>query len=161
MPTNKKEGIYFGSMMCFGMVTVMTFYNLYLNGLLDDMAPLALIGNFVIGFIIALSLDLFVVGPVAKKVAFSLPFDKSKKVLVILAVSFCMVTGMVLTMSLYGVISAFLNGGLAGHSFISSYGYTIMMNFIVAFPLQLLVMGPLVRFLFIQFVQKKQVLETA
>src|SRR3954463_8624147 len=98
MPTTKKESILFGTMMCFGMVLVMSVYNLFLNGLIDELSVGKMLIEGIIGFMIALLLDLFLVGPTAKKVAFMLPFDKSKKVYVILAISFCMVIGMVLFM---------------------------------------------------------------
>ncbi|MBT2655627.1 DUF2798 domain-containing protein [Bacillus sp. ISL-18] len=161
MPTNKKESILFGTMMCFGMVFFMSVYNLFLNGLIGELSVGEMFIEGAIGFMIALLLDLFLVGPAAKKVALMLPYDKSKKVYVILAISFCMVVGMVLFMSLYGLGTAFLtNGGMTG-SMITSYFSIVIKNFIVAFPLQLLIMGPIVRFLFVKIVKAKNSMSVA
>jgi len=156
LPTTKRESLYFGMMMCFGMVLVMTVYNLSINGLIGVIPIGEMVVEGIVGFIIALLLDLFIVGPVAKKIAFKLPFDTSKKVFVILAISFCMVVGMVLFMSLYGLGTAYLSNGISSGSLITSYLSIVMKNFIFAFPLQLLIMGPIVRFLFMYFVKGKK-----
>ncbi|MCY9096272.1 DUF2798 domain-containing protein [Bacillus inaquosorum] len=154
MPTNKKEGIIFGVMMCFGMVCVMSIYNAIINGAIQDFS-LVTVFEMVIGFMVALLLDLLLVGPLAKKIAFSLPFDKSKKLYVILAMSTCMVIGMVLCMSVFGLVTAALSNGINGNSLFSAYLMIVLKNFILAYPLQLLVMGPLVRGIFMKFVKPK------
>lgn len=74
-----------------------------------------------------------------------MPFDKSKKLYVILAMSTCMVIGMVLCMSVFGLVTAALSNGLNGDSLFSAYLMIVLKNFILAYPLQLLIMGPLVR----------------
>lgn len=161
MPTSKKESVYFGMIMCFGMVIVMTIYNLFLNELVGVVSFAEIFIQFIIGFIVALLLDLFVVGPAAKKAAFKLPYDKSKKGYVILAISTCMVIGMVLCMSLYGLIASYLFHGLGSASFTKDYLDLVMKNFIVAYPLQLLIMGPTVRYVFIKLVKRNSFAETA
>lgn len=67
MPATKKESIIFGMIMCFGIVLVMSFYNLYLNGMLGQMTFMKTTLDLTIGYVIALLLDIFVVGPNAKK----------------------------------------------------------------------------------------------
>ncbi|MGU3470939.1 hypothetical protein ACLBWT_07300 [Paenibacillus sp. D51F] len=153
MPATKKEDIYFGLMMCLGMVVFMTFYNLYTHDLLGTMTWKEVLVQLLLVYVVASLLELFVVGPIAKKAAFSLPYDKSKKIFVILSLALCMVTGMVLCMSLYGLAMTCLTGGLAGESWLGSYFSLVGHNFIFALPLQLLVVGPLVRLLFAKFVQ--------
>ncbi|MEH7549331.1 DUF2798 domain-containing protein [Neobacillus vireti] len=160
MPSTRKESILFGTMMCFGMVLVMTVYNLLLNGLFGEIPVGEMFVEGIIGFVIALLLDLFIVGPVAKKVAFMLPYGKSKKIYVILAISFCMVVGMVLFMSLYGLATAYLVNGLSP-AIITDYLSIVVKNFIVAFPLQLLIMGPVVRYFFVNFVKGKKPMRVA
>ncbi|MCM3729247.1 DUF2798 domain-containing protein [Neobacillus cucumis] len=160
MPSTRKESILFGTIMFFGMVLVMTIYNLFLNGLFGELPLGEMVVEGIIGFIIALLLDLFIVGPVAKKVAFILPYDKSKKFNVILVISFSMVVGMVLFMSLYGLATAYLENELSS-SVISDYLSIVVKNFIVAFPLQFLIMGPVVRYLFINFVKGKKPMKVA
>ncbi|AWM19149.1 DUF2798 domain-containing protein [Bacillus inaquosorum] len=154
MPTNKKEGLIFGVMMCFGMVCVMSIYNAIINGAIQDFS-LVTVSEMVIGFMVALLLDLLLVDPLAKKIAFSLPFDKSKKLYVILAMSTCMVIGMVLCMSVFGLVTAALSNGLNGNSLFNAYLMIVLKNFILAYPLQLLIMGPLVRGIFMKFVKPK------
>ncbi|MBD7966738.1 DUF2798 domain-containing protein [Paenibacillus gallinarum] len=156
MPSNKKEGIIFGLMMCFGMVCVMFFYNMYLNGLLTTLPISGILSQFALTFVIAFLVESFIVGPIARKAAFSLPFDKSKTLYVILATSTCMVIGMVLCMSVYGLITSMIMNGIEG-SILANYGRTILKNVIVAYPAQLLVIGPLVRFLFVKFVKDEPV----
>ncbi|MBF0707606.1 DUF2798 domain-containing protein [Alkalihalobacillus hwajinpoensis] len=153
MPETKKEGFYFGLMMCFGMVCVMTFYNLSTNGLLGEMTLIELLMSLLLGYIIALLFEIIVVGPIAKKITFRLPFNKSHKWKVILILSTCMVIGMVFFMSFYGLIMSYANIGSMDHSFLREYVSLFIKNVIVAFPLQILIMGPLVRWLFVKYVK--------
>ncbi|RCX18082.1 hypothetical protein DFP94_10735 [Fontibacillus phaseoli] len=155
MPTTKKESFYFGMMMCFFMVTMMTIYNLLLNGLIGRIGWSTITVEFLIGFMIALALDLFIVGPAAKKVAFKLPINKSKKLHVILAISTCMVLVMAFFMSFYGLATSILGHGHLEDPIIKSYILIFLKNFAVAYPLQVLLAGPVVRSLFTTW-QNKQ-----
>ncbi|MGC5775409.1 hypothetical protein J4O75_24090 [Paenibacillus pabuli] len=155
MPTTKKEHIIFGLMMCMGMVVVMMFFNLWHSGLLGKMSSLEILFQFVLCFIIAFLVESFIVGPVARKIAFSLPFDKSNKILGVLAMSFFMVMGMVLMMSIYGMISASLAHQPSSASVWSTYLHTIARNFSLALPYQLIILGPLVRYVFGRFIKGK------
>ncbi|WP_205128531.1 hypothetical protein, partial [Salmonella enterica] len=71
----------------------MSIYNAIINGAIHDFS-LMTVFEMVIGFMVALLFDLLLVGPLAKKIAFRMPFDKTKKIYVILAMSTCMVIGM-------------------------------------------------------------------
>ncbi|MBE1442426.1 DUF2798 domain-containing protein [Paenibacillus sp. OAS669] len=161
MPTTKKQGICFGLMMCCGMVIAMTFYNLLMNDLLSGMTFMKGMLQLIVTFLVAAALELLVVSPIAGKVVSKLPFDKSKKLLLILAMSGCMVLGMVTFMSFYGLITASINNGLPSDSLIKSYLLIFIKNLVFAFPLQLLIMGPLVRFLFSKMVRARQSLKAA
>lgn len=154
MPANKKEGLIFGVMMCFGMVCVMSIYNAVINRAIRDFSWVTAF-EMIIGFIVALLLDLLLVGPLARKMTFKMPFDKTKKLYVVLAMSTCMVVGMVLCMSVFGLITAALSNGLNENSLFSAYLMIVLKNFILAYPLQLLIMGPLVRGIFVKFVKPK------
>lgn len=156
MPTTRKENLQFGMMMCLGMVIVMTFYNLLMNGTGGQIHIKEIALELIIGFIIALLIEICIVGPCAKKLVFALPFDKSKKVNVIIAMATTMVIGMVFFMSFYGMAMMYLHNGLHGESFVSMYFSIFIKNFIMAYPLQLIIMGPLVRFLFGKFVLKNK-----
>ncbi|OPH50570.1 hypothetical protein BC351_07930 [Paenibacillus ferrarius] len=158
MPTTKKEDVYFGLMMCFGMVVCMTFYNLLTHGLIGTISWKGILFQLILIYVIASLLELFIVGPAAKKIAFSLPYDKSNKALVIVSLAFFMVSGMVLCMSLYGLGTAYFSNSLMGESLLENYLSIVMKNFIFALPLQLIIVGPLVRYLFIKFVKNKRTL---
>ncbi|MGN7415668.1 hypothetical protein [Paenibacillus sp. SAF-068] len=153
LPTNKKEQIIFGLMMCTGMVVVMMFFNLWHSRLLGEMSLLEILLQFIVCFVIAFLVESIIVGPVARKIAFALPFDKSNKMLGVLAMSFFMVIGMVLIMSMYGMISAYLADQLNGASVLRTYLHTIARNFSLALPYQLIILGPLVRYVFGKFIK--------
>jgi hypothetical protein len=84
----KKESFYFGLMMCTGMVIVMTFYNLFIHGLIGTMPLKGILFQWILTLMIAFIIELFIGGPVAHKIAFSLPYDKEKSLSVILCLSF-------------------------------------------------------------------------
>ncbi|EEL70877.1 hypothetical protein bcere0026_21550 [Bacillus mycoides] len=134
------------------MVIVMTFYNLLMNGAGGSIHIKEIALELISGVIIALLIEICIVGPCAKKIVFALPFDKSKKVNMIIA----MVIGMVFFMSFYGMAMMYLHNGLHGDSFVSIYFSVFIKNFIIAYPLQLIIMGPLVRFLFGKCVLKNK-----
>ncbi|MCU5109694.1 DUF2798 domain-containing protein [Bacillus cereus] len=161
MPTTRKENLQFGMMMCLGMVIVMTFYNVLLNGTGGPIQIKEIALELIIGFIIALLIEICIVGPCAKKLVFTLPFDKSKKVNIIIAMATAMVIGMVFFMSFYGMAIMYFHNGLHGESFVSMYFSIFIKNFIMAYPLQLIIMGPLVRFLFGKFVLKNKSVNVA
>ncbi|WP_309304347.1 hypothetical protein [Paenibacillus taichungensis] len=131
---------------------MMTF-NLWHNGLLSKMSAFEILLQFILCFIIAFLVESFIVGPVARKIAFALPFDN--KILGVLAMSFFMVIGMVLIMSLYGMISAYLANQLNGTSILRTYLHTIARNFSLALPYQIIILGPLVRYVFGKFIKDK------
>lgn len=139
--------------MCFGMVCVMTFYNLSMEGLIGKMTFIEAIMSLLIGFMIALTLEIILVGPIARKITFRLPYNKSHKWKGILLLSTCMVIGMVFFMSFYGLVMSYANSESINHSFLREYFSLFIKNIIVAFPLQLLLMGPLVRWLFVKYVK--------
>ncbi|KOP69307.1 hypothetical protein AMS62_27515 [Bacillus sp. FJAT-18019] len=148
MPATKKEHIYFGLMMCTGMVIFMTIYNLITNGLIGKISFMAILMQLILGFVIAFLLESFVVGPAAKKIVFSLLRNKSSKIPMVVLMALCMVIGMVTFMSMYGLASAYHANSIAGDSLFSNYFSIFLKNFIFALPLQLLIVGPTVRLIF-------------
>lgn len=150
MPSNKKEGIIFGHFMCFGMVLIMSVYNTALHGLSSFTVGGAVI-QFAVTFIVAFIAE-SIVEPKARKLALSLPYDKSKESNFIIAIAFCMVPVMVLIMSVYGLILTSLMMGIEGSIFIA-YLKTVGLNFIVALPLQLLIVGPISRWLLTKYIK--------
>lgn len=150
MPKNKKEGIFFTTLMCLLMVVGMSVYNLMLH---QDFSIKNVLVGLLPGFVVAFILDSFVVGVIAKKIAFQLPFiDKTKPIQLILSISTLMVLGMVTCMSLFGLV---IEGGVEAVS-MASYAFAWRMNFIVALPYQLLIVGPFSRFV-LKKIQNKNI----
>ncbi|AQP53372.1 DUF2798 domain-containing protein [Vagococcus penaei] len=148
MPTNPKEGLIFTSLMCFLMVLGMSIYNLALH---DALTFSNFITGFVPGFIVALLLDMFIIGRFAKQIAFSLPINKNQPLQLILTITCLMVIGMVTCMSLFGVI---MENGLS-NSLLTNYITAWKVNLIAALPLQLVIVGPFSRKI-LALIQSKQ-----
>ncbi|MDQ0221594.1 DUF2798 domain-containing protein [Streptococcus moroccensis] len=143
MPRNFKEAMIFTCLMCGMMVFGMSIWNLVVS---NHFSWGNVLSGYIPGFIVAFALDTILVGPLAKKVAFaslSKIEHHDKRWVKIVAISGCMVLGMVTCMSLYGLI---FNIGLAGFSW-PIYGQIWLTNFIVALPLNFLIVGPLARFI--------------
>ena len=146
MEQTKLQKFIFTLMMCFCMVLGMTIYNMILNEGFHSNLLNNLLKEFWLGFMVALLLDIFIVGKLAKPIAFKIvkPNKETKQIKIILAISSCMVIGMVLFMSMFGAIIA------AGFNIdaLKLYPLCIVRNFVVALPLNLLIVSPMVRFSF-------------
>lgn len=149
MPINKKESLIYTMLMCFTMVLWMSIYNvtLHTGALSINVLKDAWIG-FPFAFICAALFDIFLVSRIAKKFAFGhLVKPTDSDVRKVIAVSCCMVIPMVFIMSCYGSIEACLKMG-SWNQFGMVWLTNIPKNFIMALPFQLLIAGPLVRFVF-------------
>ncbi|OWA37575.1 DUF2798 domain-containing protein [Saccharibacillus sp. O16] len=141
MGKNKKENLIFTTLMCALMVLGMTLYNvLLIQGFTLSAVKMIAIG-YLPAFVIAWMLDVFVVGPIAKKVAGRLVPHSAPMIRKALTISVLMVGGMVLWMSLYG---AWTHVGLTSELG-SAYVHSLWTNVICALPLQLVIVGPLAR----------------
>lgn len=138
MPKNKKEGVIFTTLMCSLMVIGMSVYNLWLH---DNLMLSAFLTGLIPGFIVALFLDVFVIGIVAKKIAFLLPINRNNKMQLILTISVLMVMGMVTCMSLFGMV---MQNGVSNFLLVD-YFNAWKMNLIMALPLQIIFVGPISR----------------
>lgn len=145
MPRNHKEELIFGTIMCGLMVLGMSAYNLTIH---NAFAIDRLLIGFIPGFIVAFILDNFIVGILAKKITFKLPLNLGKKWQVIITLSFFMVLGMVTLMSVYGLVAQGQFHGDILPKYLRAWGF----NFIMALPLQLIIVGPISRY----FLQKIQ-----
>lgn len=150
MPKNKRESLIYTFLMCFTMVLWMSIYNVAMHqgSLSANVVKDAWIG-FPVAYIFAMLCDWFIVSGLAKKVAFTC-FVKpgiSSSIKTILAVSCCMVVPMVLIMSFYGAAESCVRTGDFS-SIILIWLANIPKNFIMALPFQLVIAGPLVRFVF-------------
>lgn len=144
MPVNKKESLIYTILMVFVMAGVMTTYNIVIHqGLnIESLKKAWLV--FPISATIAFIVEWFLVS----KIAFALigKFVKEQDPLPkkILVSSLCFVIQMVVIMSIVG--SLLFNE--INENWFSELLITIARNFIMAYPLQVLVAGPLVGFVF-------------
>ncbi|MFC3928093.1 DUF2798 domain-containing protein [Streptococcus caprae] len=153
MPRNFKEAVFFTALMCSMMVFGMSCWNLYVLG---NFSWGHVFSGFLPGFIVGMILDFVLVGPLAKKFAMSVIMKTphhEKRWVKIVGISGCMVIGMVTCMSLYGLIFNLVIGQGLGWSAItwSAYFKTWITNFLVAAPYNLLIVGPISRFILGKF----------
>lgn len=155
MPTNKRESLLFTFIMCFCMVLWMSIYNVALqHGAINGEVIAAAWLGFPPAYIFAMLCDWFVASPLAKGFAFKylVTPGKSSPRAMTLAVSSCMVVPMVIIMSLYGSFEglAHMEGGIVANLNMIPMMWltTIPKNFIMALPWNLLVAGPVARFVF-------------
>ena len=149
MPQNKRESLIFTVMMCFFMVFFMSIYNVACHhGALNlEIVKDAWIG-FPIAYCFAMCCDWFLVSGLAKKFAFTYLVKPEDSVLKkVICVSCSMVVPMVLIMSMYGAVEGCVRSG-AWSQLLMIWLTNIPKNFIMALPFQLIVAGPLVRFIF-------------
>lgn len=148
MGTTRIEKYAFTLLMCFFMVLGMTAYNIALADGLSLRIFSSLAVDLWLGFFVALALDVLLVGRIAKPLAFGILKGRAApgKPLTIVTVTLCMVTGMVLCMSVFGAV---VEKGFTAAAF-RRYPTIAMRNFIMALPLNLIIVGPLSRFLFIR-----------
>ncbi|MFC6165378.1 DUF2798 domain-containing protein [Lactiplantibacillus dongliensis] len=145
MPRNWKEEVVFTAIMAGLMVFVMTAYNVTMAQGFSNGLVLAILGGYPLGLLVAIILDLLVVGPIAKGLAFKYiinDYMRKRTVLIGITISVLMVLGMVTCMSLFGIA---VEGELSGAHVLATYGHTWLFNLIVALPLQLLIVGPIAR----------------
>ena len=146
MGQTKGQKFLFTLMMCFVMVLFMTIYNMILNEGFHSSLFTNLLKEFWLGFIVALICDVFIVAKIAKPIAFKIvkPDENTKPIKLILTISSCMVVGMVLLMSIYGSVLAVGFNMQA----LKIYPIVVVKNFIMALPLNMLIVSPIVRLMF-------------
>lgn len=131
MPKNKFQDVIFTIIMVFVMVYVMICYNIALNiGGMKNEVFLSAFHELVIMGPLAFILDFFLVGPFAKKKAFSIinP-ERDNPFMIVLAISVVSIIGMCPLMSLAATL-LFKN---AGSQFIAVWLETTALNFPMAF----------------------------
>ncbi|ADL53906.1 DUF2798 domain-containing protein [Clostridium cellulovorans] len=144
MGKNKRENFIFTLICCTLMVLGMDAYNVLLrNGVTTSFLKDVLIG-FVPVFCIALFIDWFFVGKVAKSFVSKLVTAESPLIKKILLTSFFMVCGMCFSMSL---ITSIIHQGIST-DFLINFVQALSKNFLFALPLQLVIVGPIARAIF-------------
>ena len=104
--------------------------------------------GFTIAYIFAMCCDWFFVSKIAKGFAFKYLVKPDSSVLrKVISVSCCMVVPMVIIMSLYGAVEVSVEMGNFSNLLII-WLTNIPKNFVMALPYQLIIAGPLTRFVF-------------
>lgn len=150
MPKNRRESLIYTVLMCFAMVFWMSLYNVALQ---RGAISLSVLRDAWLGlpfaYVFAMLCDWFLVSGLAKGFAFRFLVKPgiSSPLKIVIAVSCCMVVPMVVVMSLYGAAEACVHSG-QWRSILMIWVANIPKNFMMALPFQLIVAGPLVRFVF-------------
>ena len=120
------------------------FYNVSLHfGFSSEAIKEAWLG-FPLAYLFAILCDWVIISKFAKSLAFKVVNPKSKPLIKIIMISFFMVCGMVILMSLYGAVE---QAGISEQT-LMVWLTNIPKNFIAALPLQLLIAGPFIRSVF-------------
>lgn len=150
MPQNKRESLIYTVLMCFVMVYGMSVYNIALHGMGE--LRLSAFSQAWMGlppaYVIALLLDLLVASRLVKYVAFAKilhPQDPAWKKILVIASG--MVIVMCTCMSLYGAVETCARTG-QWSQIPFQWLQNLPWNFVMAWPLQMAVAGPLVRKVF-------------
>lgn len=144
MPINKKEQLIYTVLMVFVMASVLTTYNIVIHQgfSLESIKQAWLI--FPITASIAFFIEVTFVGKIAFKLISKFVKESDPLPKKILISALCFVTQMVLLMS---TICALLFNPF-NENWLSGWLISIPRNFIMAYPLQVLIAGPLVGFVF-------------
>lgn len=154
MPQTKFQNFVFTLMTAILMAYFMIVYNVAIssnNGLVNQTFLIAL-KEFRIEVIIVFFLAYFIASPIAKKLAFRIVDPKKdNKMLIILSIQTFTVLVMVALMSIYALFIQHL----VNSNIICNYIILFIKNFIMAYPLQIFFVGPIVRNVFrVIFVKK-------
>lgn len=147
MPINKTEHLVYTFLMVVFMATVMTTYNVLLhNGFSSESLKLAWL-TFPFTFVTAFLCEWFIVGKLAMKLSHKFLKEEDLVIKKVLITALFFVSGMVVLMSFFGPL---ISKGPSSDLLII-WVKSIPMNFAMAYPLQVLIAGPLVGFLFRKF----------
>ena len=153
MPKNKFQDVIFTAIMATIMVYGMIVYNVALNmGGVRGETFIAALHEMPIMVPIAFILEFFVVGKLARMLAFTVMRPDDRPQFITYAISICICCIMCPIMSLIATI-LFKN---AGSQFVAVWLQTTFMNFPVAFFWQLMYCGPLIRFIFGKMFPEKE-----
>lgn len=147
MPQTKFQNFVFTLMTAILMAYFMIVYNVAISsndGLVNQTFLIAL-KEFRIEVIIVFFLAYFIASPIAKKLAFRIVDPKKdNKMLIILSIQTFTVLVMVALMSIYALFIQHL----VNSNVICNYITLFIKNFIMAYPLQIFFVGPVVRNVF-------------
>lgn len=144
MPKTKKEGFIFALLNAFLMAYLMCVYNITINTtkVLTNSTFILALKALPLQFIVAFIFSFFLASNFAKRMAFKIVNPcKDNHMFVILSIQTFTVLTMVGLMSLFSVFRLHLVNSNVICNFITLY----CKNFIMAYPLQIFLVGPLTR----------------
>ena len=145
MPRTRSESIFFTAITAWMMVYMMTLYNTALaTGSFTNSTFFIALKSMWVEYIIIALLAYFVSGHLAKICAFRIVQTGDRPIFIIFAIQTFTVIWQVTFASVLGVYHGY---GFTAN-FIPDYLVTYCKNFILAFPLQLIIIGPLARLIF-------------
>lgn len=157
LPSNFRESMVFTLLMSMFMASIMFLYNhaIHSGGLTWETFK-AFNYQFFIFWGIAYVLALFVAHPLAEKITFKIVNPKKdSEITISLVMSTMMVGLMVSFMSVVGVVINAINFNDFSLDMILEYFSSVFKGFIFALPLNILIVGPLVREIFSLIYRKK------
>ena len=145
MPKTKLETFIFTFITAWLMVYCMTLYNLVLSsGTFTNISFLLALKGMWLEFVIIFLCALLISSPIAKFCAFRVVSPQNRPIIIIFAIQTFTVIFQVMLASILGTWKGY---GFT-KNFIPDYITTYCKNFIMALPLQIILVGPLVRFIF-------------
>ncbi len=145
MPRTRGESIFFTAITAWMMVYVMTLYNTVLaTGSFTNIVFLIALKGMWVEYVIIALLAYFISSRLAKLCAFKIVQPGDRPIFIILTIQTFTVIWQVAFASVIGV---YHGCGFTGN-FIPNYLTTYCKNFIMALPLQLIIVGPLARLIF-------------
>lgn len=143
MPETKFESIVFTFATAWFMVFFMTLYNIVLSsGEFTNITFLYALKTMWVEFVIIFLCAFFISSPIAKHMAFKIVKPQDRPIVIILTIQTFTVICQVALASIIGVWHGY---GFTSN-FIPDYITTYCHNFLMAYPLQLILVGPVVRF---------------
>ena len=145
MPKTLKESIVFTIICAWIMVYFMTLYNIVIaEGNFTNSTFLIALKSMWIDYVIIGLFSFLVASRIAPKLAFRIARPDDRPIVIIFCVQIFMIIQMVAFASIIGVYHTY---GFT-RNFIPDYLTTYCRNFIMAFPVQMVIAGPVTRFLF-------------
>ena len=145
MPETKKESIFFTAVTAFLMVYIMTVYNLALAAeRFTNRVFLAALQGMWVEYVIIFLCALLISSRAAKRCAFHIVRPGDRPIAIILTIQVFTVLFQVLFASVLGV----WHGPGFTRQFLPDYLTVFCRNFAMALPVQLLLAGPLARWIF-------------
>lgn len=145
MPKTKGENIFFTAITAWMMVYGMTLYNIVLREeVFENKTFFITLKSMWIEYIIIFLCAYFIASHVAKYFAFRVVQPGDRPIFIILTIQIFTVVVQVMLASILGTYKGY---GFTTE-FIPNYITTYCKNFILALPLQLLIVGPLARLIF-------------